>query len=105
MRSLLIIAGLNLFFNLCGFSQPTQTIRGKVVDTESQAPLLGANVLILEAGPITGVITDDAGSFTIPDVLVGRYTILVSFVGYKSFIIREVLVGTGKEVFLDVGLK
>ncbi len=105
MRSLLIIGGLNLFFLLCGFSQNTQTIRGRVFDTESQAPLLGANVLILETGPITGVITDESGSFTIPDVQVGRYTILVSYVGYKSFIIREVLVGTGKEVFLDVGLK
>jgi len=105
MRSLLIIGGLNLFFLFCGFSQNTQTIRGRVFDTESQAPLLGANVLILETGPITGVITNEAGSFTIPDVQVGRYTILVSYVGYKSFIIREVLVGTGKEVFLDVGLK
>jgi hypothetical protein len=105
MRSLLIIASLNLVFCLCGYSQNTQTIRGRVVDNESQAPLLGANVLILEAGPITGVITDESGSFTIPDVQVGRYTILVSYVGYKSFILREVLVGTGKEVFLDVGLK
>jgi hypothetical protein len=95
MRSLLIIGGLNLFFLLSGFSQNTQTIRGRVFDTESQAPLLGANVLILETGPITGVITNEAGSFTIPDVQVGRYTILVSYVGYKSFIIREVLVGTG----------
>ena len=105
MRPLLIIVGLNIFFLLCGFSQPTQTIRGKVVDAESQAPLLGANVLILEAGPITGVITDESGAFILEDVPVGRYTILVSYVGYKSSILREILVGTGKEVFLDVGLK
>ena len=105
MRPLLIIGSFNIFFLLCGFSQPTQTIRGKVVDAESQAPLLGANVLILEAGPITGVITDESGVFILEDVPVGRYTILVSYVGYKSSILREILVGTGKEVFLDVGLK
>ncbi|KPL17171.1 MAG: hypothetical protein AMS26_01840 [Bacteroides sp. SM23_62] len=105
MRSLLIIAGLSLLLSPCGYSQPTQTIRGKVVDDDSQAPLLGANVMILEAGPITGVITDESGSFIIEDVPVGRYTMLVSYVGYKSFIMRDILVGTGKEVFLDVGLK
>ena len=93
------------FFLQYSHAQHTQTIRGKVVDTESQAPLLGANVLILEAGPITGVITDESGAFILEDVPVGRYTILVSYVGYKSSILRDILVGTGKEVFLDVGLK
>jgi hypothetical protein len=104
MRKVFFILSLGFFLQY-SHGQPIQTIRGKVVDTESQSPLLGANVLILEAGPITGVITDESGSFTIPDVPVGRHTILVSSVGYKSFIIREVLVGSGKEVFLDVGLK
>ncbi len=104
MHKLFFILSLGFFLQY-SHGQPIQTIRGRVVDTESQTPLLGANVLILEAGPITGVITDESGSFTIPDVPVGRYTILVSYVGYKSFIIREVLVGSGKEVFLDVGLK
>lgn len=103
MRSVLLIASLSLLI-LSGFSQPTQTIRGKVFDAESQMPLYAANVLILEAGPITGVITDESGEFVIEDIPVGRYTMLVSYVGYKSFIMREVLVGTGKEVYLNVGL-
>jgi len=68
-------------------------------------PLLGANVLILEVGPLTGVIADEAGIFQIENVPVGRYNIMVSHVGYKSFIMREVLVGTAKEVFLDVGMR
>lgn len=51
------------------------------------------------------MITDESGDFIIEDVPVGRYTILVSYVGYKSTILRDILVGTGKEVFLDVGLK
>jgi len=105
MRSLLILTSLSFLFLQHGFSQPTQTIRGNVVDEESQAPLLAANVMILETGPITGVITDEKGSFIIEDVPVGRYTMLVSHVGYKSNILREILVGTGKEVFLNVGLK
>jgi hypothetical protein len=104
MRSAILILFLG-FIGLYSHAQPTQTIRGKVVDADSRKPLLGANILILEAGPITGVITDESGDFIIENVPVGRYTLLVSYVGYKSTILRDILVGTGKEVFLDVGLK
>ncbi len=87
------------------FSQPTQTIRGKVVDQESKMPLFSTNVMILETGPITGVITDESGFFKIEDVPVGRYNLMISRVGYESFIMREVIVDVAKEVFLDVGMK
>ncbi|KKK71864.1 hypothetical protein LCGC14_2909660, partial [marine sediment metagenome] len=75
------------------------------MDQESRMPLFGANVIILEVGPLTGVITDEAGVFMIEEVPVGRYNIMVSHLGYKSFIMRDVLVGTGKEVFIEVGMK
>jgi hypothetical protein len=105
MRSIIIIGSLFIFFIQHAISQPTQTIRGKVVDQESQMPLGGANIMILEAGPITGVITDQEGSFIIEEIPVGRYNLLFSYLGYKSFIMREVVVGTAKEVFLDVGMR
>jgi hypothetical protein len=105
MRSLTFIGFILLILVQGVYSQPSQTIRGKVVDQESRMPLFGANVIILEAGPLTGVITDEAGLFMIEEVPVGRYNIMVSHIGYKSFIMREVLVGTGKEVFVEVGMK
>jgi len=105
MRPIIIIGSLIIFFVQPAFCQPTQTIRGKVVDQESQMPLAGANIIILEAGPITGVITDQEGSFIIEEIPVGRYNLLFSYVGYKSFIMRDVVVGTAKEVFLDVGMR
>ena len=43
--------------------QFTQTIRGKVIDQESQMPLIGANVLLLESDPVIGVNTDVNGTF------------------------------------------
>jgi len=105
MRSIIIIGSLFIFFLQSAISQPTQTIRGKVVDRESQISLVGANIIIIEVGPITGVITDKEGSFIIEEIPVGRYNLLFSYVGYESFIKREVLVGTAKEVFLDVGMR
>ena len=101
MRDLITIGSLLIFFIQSAISQPTQTIRGKVVDQESQIPLVGANIIILEAGPITGVITNQEGLFIIEEIPVGRYNLFFSYVGYESFIIREVVVGTAKEVFLQ----
>ena len=87
------------------FSQPSQKIWGKVVDRESQKPLLNATVMILEAGPITGVTTGEDGVFVIENVPVGRYNVLVSYTGYDSYILKDVLCESGKQGFLDVGLK
>ena len=86
-------------------AQPSQNITGRVVDAESRRPLENANVMILEAGPITGVSTNQEGYFTIEEVPMGRYNIFISYTGYESFIVKEVLCEAGKEVSLDIGLK
>ncbi|MFC2112643.1 carboxypeptidase regulatory-like domain-containing protein [Bacteroidota bacterium] len=105
MRRQILIACFTILIFQPGLAQPTQTIRGRVFDQESYMPLLGANVFILEAGPITGVISGENGNFEIKDVPVGRYNIMVSHMGFKSFVARDVVVGSGKEVFLDVGMR
>ena len=105
MRTVIFIIGLHLAFLPYGFSQPSQNITGRVFDRESQRPLSNATVMILEAGPITGVTSNEDGIFTIEEVPVGRYNILISHTGYESFIMKEVLCETGKQGFLDVGMK
>jgi hypothetical protein len=72
---------------------------------ESQRPLAFATVMILEAGPVTGVTSGEDGVFSIQEVPVGRYNILISHTGYESLIMKDVLVESGKQVFLDVGMK
>jgi len=82
-----------------------QIIKGKIVDAISQTPLPGASVVIVESSPKLGTITDGEGNFKLWNVKEGRYNLLVSFIGYESFIFREVLVGSGKEIVLNAGLK
>ena len=84
MKTLVIIVSLQIVFLANVLAQPIQNITGRVFDTESQRPLANANVMILEAGPITGVTTNEEGYFTIEEVLVGRYNVLVSYTGYES---------------------
>ncbi len=57
-------------------------ITGKVTDSETGLPLVGANVLI--SGTTLGRATDTEGMFEIHNLAPGAYTLHVSFVGYAA---------------------
>jgi hypothetical protein len=82
-----------------------QNVKGTVFDIETNTPLIGSTVAILETNPVKGTATDVEGNFKLEKVPVGRYNFQVSYVGYEPVIISEVLVTTGKEVVLNIGLK
>jgi hypothetical protein len=82
-----------------------QTIKGTVLDIETNTPLIGATVVILNSNPTKGTATDLDGNYRLEKTPVGRYNIQVSYVGYESKVITEVLVTSAKEVVINVGLK
>lgn len=82
--------------------QPTQTLRGRVLDAESKIPLPGVNIFIINTEPLLGSSTDVEGNFRIAKMPIGRYNIKVSFMGYEDKIINEVLIGSAKEVVLTI---
>lgn len=82
-----------------------QNIKGNVFDIESNSPLIGANVVIMDLNHKPGSSTDADGNFKMEKVPVGRYNIQVSYMGYETKIVSEVLVTSSKEVVLNTGLK
>jgi len=82
-----------------------QPIRGLILDEDSQTPLIGANVLIKNTTELVGASTDLDGYFTISNLIVGRYDLEVQYIGYETFFINQVLVTSGKDVFLNINLK
>ena len=88
-----------------GYSQFTQTIRGKVIDEASQSTLPGATVLLLNTDLIKSVITDKSGNFVITNAPVGRNRLKVSFLGYQPYENTSLMVTSGKEAVLTVELK
>jgi hypothetical protein len=84
---------------------PTQSIRGRVVDAESKSGLEGANVVVVNSDPLLGATTTREGTFKIEKVGVGRHTIKISFVGYKTVFLPEILVTSGKENVLTIELE
>ena len=95
-----------LIFSLPSFSQTSrQTIRGKIVDKESFAAIIGATVMVMgDFEKPKGASTDIDGNYRIDNVPVGRHKIKVSYVGYYEKII-PVIVNSGKELILNIELE
>jgi Ca-activated chloride channel homolog len=69
-------------------SGKTVTIRGRVVEAESNTPLSGVNVLVV--GTNRGAVTDSSGRFTIIGVPPGVHQVRVQMVGYASVTITDI---------------
>jgi hypothetical protein len=102
-----ILTAFLSFCTLLVFSQSElkQTVRGEIVDAVSKMPLIGATVVIEGTSPLMGTAADIDGNFRFVGVPVGRHNFTITYVGYEPFTLSEVLVGSGKEVILNIELK
>ncbi len=82
----------------------TQTIRGTVIDHDTQTPLIGANVVVASLDPFRGASTDENGNFEIPGLPLGRHAIIVQYIGYDPAHVSQLLLTAGKELVLDIAL-
>ena len=72
---LLVLASLSVV------GQEMGVLSGKISDTNVE-PIPGATVRLLNTN--IGTTTDDAGEFSIPDLVKAKYTLEISAVGYAS---------------------
>ncbi|MEX0662498.1 MAG: carboxypeptidase-like regulatory domain-containing protein [Balneolaceae bacterium] len=102
----LLMALLTLFVVPGVYAQTiTQTIKGNVFDIQTKETLIGATVVILDSEPLLGTSTDIEGNFNFSKASLGRHSLQANFIGYESVIIPEVLVTSGREVVLNIGLR
>lgn len=101
-----VVAIIALFFSICCFSQerPVQTLRGIVNDRASRHPIPYATVRLTDM-PDLGAVCDSLGRFTLSKVPVGRHSVETSFMGYEPAIMREILVTSAKEVYLEIAMR
>ncbi|WP_108868050.1 TonB-dependent receptor [Aquimarina aquimarini] len=91
---------------LLGYITSAQTgiVKGFVVDRQSEAPLPGATIELLNVEEAIGVITDIDGYFVLENVPLGRQTIRVSFIGFESVTLPNIVVTSGKDASVNVSL-
>jgi hypothetical protein len=83
-------------------TNPTQTIRGTVLDKNIQTPLGGASIILAGSEPLTGTVADSNGVFRLDNVPVGRQELKISYLGYKDIYLPGILVSSGKETVLTI---
>ena len=79
-----------------------QVLRGIVLDQQSEIPLIGATVQVLGIDPPLGGVTDMNGRFELKNVPVGRQSIRISYIGYESQTMDNILITSGREVQLTI---
>jgi hypothetical protein len=103
MKRCFIIFFSFLFLNF--YTQTiTQTIKGVVVDKQSQTPIPGAIIQVINSDPLLGTVTSEKGEFKIANVPIGRWQIKFQIISYKEKNIT-VNLNAGKESVINVDLE
>lgn len=104
MRYLIIF-----FFSISSFlsfAQPTQTVRGKVVDNETNFQIIGARVEIVTNDTTKKYLqeSDVDGNFVFNNIPVGKHQLIVSYFTYETKS-QTIEVNSGRETILNVLLE
>lgn len=86
-------------------SKGNGVISGMVMDAKSKQPLEYSNIIIYsskDSSMINGTITDKSGKFTIENIPTGKFYTKISFLGYDSKYVGEILISSDKP-FKDLG--
>jgi TonB-linked SusC/RagA family outer membrane protein len=81
-------------------AQTTGTVAGRVFDSSTQQPIVGATVSVADRGGLTNT----TGQFVITGVPAGTHRVRVQQIGYAEFT-REVTVTAGETVTLDIAME
>ncbi len=100
MKILLLLFGFLFYMSLSA-----QTIKGVVIDKQSQATIPGAKVVLKTADTIIRTLSDIYGEFRLENIPLGRQVIQVSYPGYELVTIPNLMVIVGKELHVKVQLE
>ena len=105
MKQTIFLLFFFCFYQWAFAQSSVQTVRGTVIDRQSEIPLIGVAVELLGLESSQGTVTDLDGQFVLSNVPVGRQAIRLSYLGYNAITLPNVLITAGKEVILNVGLE
>ncbi|TNE74255.1 TonB-dependent receptor [bacterium] len=102
ISTLLILLGL-VFFSLPLSAQNKGVILGKIIDKNTQEPLIGVSILLQNTNPLIGTTSDANGRFKI-EAPVGSYNVQASYVGYITETKFNIVLTSGNATTLNFEL-
>ncbi|MBZ5701397.1 MAG: TonB-dependent receptor [Acidobacteriia bacterium] len=109
LRGLTVVCAAALML-LLTFSAEAQTFRGSILGTimdSSGAAVSGASVTVknLDTGLTRVVTTSDDGSYNVPELPIGNYSVSVEKTGFRTGVVSGIRVEVSAQVRADVTLQ
>jgi hypothetical protein len=82
----------------------SQTVRGTILEKQTQGPLPGAIITVVGTDPMKATTSDENGKFRIDNVPIGRWMIKVTLISYKEKT-QSIILTSGKEMVLNIELE
>jgi hypothetical protein len=101
MKKLIALGAVILLLAAQSYAQGTGEIRGRLYDNSTKQTLPGAYVIVKNGILTTGTVTDNNGDYSVKSLSSGKYTLIISYIGYKSDTIKEVVVNLGNLTKMD----
>jgi len=102
VRSWYIIIVLFLFQSHVLPQTSPGSIKGKLTDSETKYPLIGANIILKNTQ--SGTSTNENGEFIIDDLTPGNYILVFSYIGYEQMVRTDIIVRPGRITFVEAEL-
>ncbi len=88
--TLAVLALVSLMAAAIILADATGQISGRIIDSHTGLPIVGATVLVV--GTNRGANTDLDGKFVIPRIAPGTYTLRISSIGFQTLEVKNVIV-------------
>jgi TonB-dependent receptor len=102
MLQRIVLSGVFSFISLLAFAQ-TGSIKGNIKDAASGENIVGATVVL--AGTAQGTVADIDGNFSFPKVKTGTYSMIVSFISYKTDTLQNITVYPDQVTVVNTALR
>ena len=100
VRSKDLLLSLFLIITNPLFSGTTGKISGVVSSSETQAPLVGVNIVLDNTS--LGTVTDSLGTFTLLNIPPGNYSLQASMIGYTDYKLEDLIVKIDQTAIIDI---
>ncbi len=106
LRNLLTLIALLGFTNYSIAQTQSGSIKGTITENDTDETVPMANIVLeLNGVVVAGAVADFDGDYTIKPINPGSYTVKISFIGFASKEISDVLVSANKITFINAKLK
>ena len=96
------IIGFVLLLPILGMAQTRGNLAGEVLDKNTQKPLLGANIQIVNTNFTS--LSDSLGKFSFKGIPTGQYHLVINYVGTIPYHLYNVIVSSGNASYITAEL-